>query len=165
MSDHKTIEEIEKKIYTTFAEVASSIGFSSLHGKIIGALLVGGSSLSLQDLARKTGYSSSMVSLSLDFLEVLGVIKKVKKSADRKLYIQLNSNLLESLKNILLIRLNKNISDSLQEFEDSKKKLETLEGKNKKEVLKAIEILEKEIKRLESYIKILSRINLPKVYK
>ncbi len=161
MSDSKSIGEIEKRVYTAFAGVAGSIGYSPLHGKIIGALLVGGRVMSLQELAKKTGYSTSMISLSLDLLELLGVIRKVKKTADRKLYIELNSNLLGCLKNILLTRITKNIDDSLDQFERDRKDLERFSGGNKKDVVKGIEILEKEIRRLKHYMRMLSDISLP----
>jgi len=159
--DSNEIREIERKIFNTFGEVAKSVGFSPVHGNVIAALLVGGSSLSLQDLAKKTGYSTSMVSLSLDLLEILGIIKKVKKPTDRKLYIELNGDLLESLKRILLMKIRKNISDSLFEFEESRKRLEKLKGENKKDVLKAINTLEEQIKRLKKYVDLLSEIELP----
>ncbi len=161
MPDSNEIREIERKIFNTFGEVAKSVGFSPVHGNVIAALLVGGSSLSLQDLAKKTGYSTSMVSLSLDLLEILGIIKKVKKPTDRKLYIELNGDLLESLKRILLMKIRKNISDSLFEFEESRKRLEKLKGENKKDVLKAINTLEEQIKRLKKYVDLLSEIELP----
>ena len=61
-------KEIENKIFSTFAEVARAIGYSPLHGKLIGVLLVKGRAVSLQELAKKTGYSAGMVSLSLDLL-------------------------------------------------------------------------------------------------
>src|SRR3989338_7801721 len=78
---------IERHIYDTFSEVAASLGYSPLHGKIIAALIVHGKPMRLQELAQATGYSPSMVSLSLDLLEVLNIIKKVKKTADRKLSV------------------------------------------------------------------------------
>lgn len=161
MSDRETIDQIEKKVNDTFAGVASSIGFSPIHGKIIGALLVGGKTMSLQKLAKKTGYSTSMISLSLDLMELLGIISKVKKTADRKLYVELNSNLLECLKNTLIIRINKNVSGSLEEFEKCRKRLESLSGENKEKALNGIDTLEREIKRLKNYIKMLSDISLP----
>ncbi len=159
--DSKEIREIEKKIFNTFSNLARSMGFSPVHGNIIGSLIVGGGSLSLQDMAKKTGYSISMVSLSMDLLEILGIVKKVKKHRDRKLYIELSGDLLESLKKIFLIRVKKGISNSLIEFEQGKKRLEKLQGKNKNEVLKAINTLEMEIKRLEKYVVLLSGMKLP----
>jgi len=157
----KDVEEIEKKIYSTFAEVASSIGYSPLHGKIIGALLVSGQPVSLQKLAKKTGYSASMVSLSLDLLEVIGTIKKIKKESDRQLYIGLQGDLLESLKNAILIRVKKAITSSLSDFESSKRQLKEIEGAEREGLVKTIEILEKEIKRLEKYVNLLSGMRLP----
>ncbi len=161
MTNVNEISEIEKKIFNTFSNLARSMGFSPVHGNIIGSLIVGGGSLSLQDIARKTGYSVSMVSLSMDLLEILGIVKKVKKPRDRRLYIELDGDILESLKKIFLIRVKKGISDSLIEFEQGKDRLEKLQGKNKKDVLKAIDTLEKEIKRLEKYVSLLSEIKLP----
>ena len=153
--------EIQKKIYSTFASVASSIGYSPLHGKIIGVLLVKNRPISLQELGKETGYSISMLSLSLDFLEVLGVIKKVKKEADRKLYVSLGGDLLECLKRAITIKIERSIGSSLAEFEESKKELAKLEGKEKIEVERTLEILENQIKRLNRYVRLLAEISLP----
>lgn len=156
-----TEADIQNKIYSTFASVASSIGYSPLHGKIIGVLLVKNRPISLQELAAETGYSTSMLSLSLDFLEVLGVIKKVKKEADRKLYVSLAGDLLECLKRAITIKVEKSIGNSIAEFEESKKELEKLDSKEKVEVMNSLEILESQIKRLNMYVKMLAEIRLP----
>ena len=153
--------DIQNKIYSTFGEVASSIGYSPLHGKIIGVLLVKNKPISLQELAKETGYSPSMLSLSLDLLEVLGVIRKIKKEADRKLYVSLAGDLLEALKRAIIIKLEKSIQNSLGEFEESKKELAKLSSKEKAEVLNSLEILEGEVKRLNKYVSLLSQIRLP----
>jgi len=155
------IRDIEKKILETFSDLAKAMGFSPIHGNIIGALIIGGGSVSLQDIARKTGYSISMISLSMDFLEILGIVRKVKKPQDRNLYITLNGDLLESLKKIFLMRVKKGVDGSLAEFKTSKERLKKLQGDDKKDVLKAIETLEKEIKRLDKYVSLLSEIKLP----
>ena len=59
MADSKGLEE---DILATFSELASTLGYSPIHGKIIGALLVEGGPLSLQELAKRTKYSSGMIS-------------------------------------------------------------------------------------------------------
>jgi DNA-binding transcriptional regulator GbsR (MarR family) len=155
------VRAIEEKIYDTFSELAKSMGFSPIHGSIIGSLIVGGGSLSLQDIAKKTGYSISMISLSTDLLELLGIVRKVKRARDRKMYIELEGDLLESLKRIFLMRVKKGITQSLGEFGQSMEKLRRLEGGDKKDVIKAIETLEKEVKRLDRYVSLLSEIRLP----
>lgn len=155
------LDSVKNQIFSIFGDVAQSIGYSPIHGQIIGVLLVSGEPMPLQDIAKETGYSISMISLSLDLLEVLGVIKRIKKSRDRKLYIELSGDLLGTFKNAIVIRLNKSIQSSLAEFQETKEKLEGMEGKEKEKLSRTIEILEKEIKRLERYVNLLSGIKLP----
>ena len=154
-------KNLEEKIYSTFSEVASSIGYSPLHGRIIGVLLVKGKPLSLQELAKETGYSTSMISLSLDLLEVLGVIKKVKKTADRQLYIILQGDLLEILKNAIVTKVTKSVSNTLADFGDSRESLKSLPREQRKETERTLDILEKEIKRLDRYMRLLGKMRLP----
>jgi len=154
-------KEIENKIFSTFAEVARAIGYSPLHGKLIGVLLVKGRAVSLQELAKKTGYSAGMVSLSLDLLEVLGVVKKVKKEGDRQLYISLAGDLLECLKNAITIKVEKSIKESLIDFESAKTQLAKMNGQDAENAKKTLEVLESELNRLHKYISLLSEIRLP----
>ena len=46
------------------------------------------------------------------------------------------------------------------EFEEGKKKLERLKGEDKERVLKTIEILERQIGRLKTYVTLLSKAQL-----
>ena len=158
MTDGK---EIQNKILSTFGEVASSIGYSPLHGKIIAVLLVKDQAVSLQELAKETGYSISMISLSLDLLEVLGVIRKVKKTADRKLYIKLSGDLIETLKNAIIMKVDKSIKNTLAEFEVAREHMERLKGPERAKTEKTLDMLETQIKRLNNYINMLSKIRLP----
>jgi len=153
--------DIKNKIYSTFANIANSFGYSEVYGRIIACLLTHDNPVTLSDVAKETGYSPSMVSLSIDFLETVGMIKRVKKPGDRKLYLQSNGSLLDGLKKAILVRIEKNISNSLQEFDDYKKELKRVKGKESERLLKAIEKLESEIKRMDRYIKVLSRVKLP----
>ncbi len=145
--------EVHERILDIFSDVAASIGYSPLHGKIIGVLLIKGRPMSLQDLAKETGYSASMISLSLDLLDVLGIVKKIKKTADRKLYIEFSGDLLECLKKAFVMKLEKSISASLEEFGK-------IRSQNPGEA-KALDVLENQIKRLDSYVRMLAEMNLP----
>ena len=152
----RTPAQIETKILESFSSVAETLGFSSLHGSIIGALLVADRPLSLRELSQKTGYSTSMISISLDFLEVMGMVRRVKKTADRNLYIELQGDLLESLKNIVLLKIQKAVADSLQSFEESKEELKKIDGEEKKRLMYTISTLEHQVKRVEKYVSLLS---------
>jgi len=153
--------EIKKNIYSSFADIAATIGYSEIHGRTIAALLVSNRKLSLQDLAKETGYSISTLSLSLDLLEFLGMIKKIKNAGDRKLYIELQGDLLEGLKKAFVIKLQKNISDSLNNFENYKELIKKSDDKDKKKVMEALNTLEEEIRKLNKYISLLSKLKLP----
>ena len=154
------IEDIEKDIYSSFATLASTIGYSEIHGRTIAALMVSGKKLSLQELAKKTGYSISTLSLSLDLLEFFGMIKKIKNAGDRKLYVELHGDLLEGLKKAFVVRIQKSVTDSLNRFNKYKENLKVSKGKDKKRVMDALNILEKEIERLDKYINLLSKLRL-----
>ncbi|MFB6075699.1 MAG: hypothetical protein ABEK17_01005 [Candidatus Aenigmatarchaeota archaeon] len=154
-------EEIKQKIYSTFANTAASLGYSKVHGKIIAALFAMDEPVSLQKLAEETGYSSSSISISLDFLEVLEMISKVKKSGDRKLYIKLDSNLLEALKRAVIFKTKKNIKKSLNDFDKYKEKLEKMNPKENKKTLEKLETLERELEKLKKYITMLDNIEIP----
>ena len=151
---------ILERIYSTFGEVAKTIGYSPIHGKIIAALMVNGE-LSLQALAKETGYSISMISLSLDLLEIMGVIRKSRKSGDRNLYISLQGDLLEALKSAIVMRISKSIGSTLADIRESRSEIESLPQPERERATKSIEILEREIRRLESYVNILSKARLP----
>jgi len=155
------IKEIKKDIYSTFAETASAIGYSEIHGRIIAALLVKNKKLSLQELAKDIGYSTSTISLSLDLLEFLGMVKKIKKAGDRKLYVELHGDLLEGLKKAFLIRIQKSVTDTLNRFKEYEKNLNKSKDIEKKKVLNTLNILEKEVRRVDRYINLLSKLKLP----
>jgi DNA-binding transcriptional regulator GbsR (MarR family) len=154
------VEDIERDIYSSFASIASTIGYSEIHGRIIAALMVSEKKLSLQDLSKKTGYSISTLSLSLDLLEFFGMIKKIKNAGDRKLYIELHGDLLEGLKRAFVVKIQKSITDGLNRFEEYKENLKNSKDKNSKRVMEVLNILEEEIKRLDKYINILAKLRL-----
>ncbi len=152
-------DEIKREIYSTFSGIASSIGYSEIHGRIIGALLVNGS-LSLKELSKETGYSISTLSLSLDLLELLGMIKKVKKAADRQLYVEMQGDLLSGLKKAFLIRIQKSVDDTLEKFESYKIEVKKLGNGENKKLLQTLSILEKEVNKLNGYLDLLSKIKI-----
>jgi len=153
-------KDIEKDIYSTFADIATAIGYSEIHGRVIAALLVSNRKLSLNELAKKTGYSLSTVSLSLDLLEFLGMIKKIKKAGDRKLYVELQGSLIEGLKKAFTIRIQKSIRDTLNRFEQHKKNLSKAGTKEKKRIMEILNILEKEVESIDNYINMLLELQL-----
>ena len=142
----------EDKIHATFAAVATSLGYSEVHGRIISALLVAGRPMSMDELTQQTKYSLASISLSLDLLEIIGIVRKVRDHGDRKVYARLEGDLIEGLRNALMLKLQKEINSTLME-------LSVL--KNDPKTKKAAAVVEKEVKRLQIYLHSLSEVKVP----
>jgi len=162
--EHKNITDIEKDIIDTFAEISQTLGYSEAHGRILAALMVSMKELSLDDLAKKTRYSTGMVSISLDLLEVLGIVKKIKKPQDRKLYVKMDGDLLEVLKTAIMLKLGKGFSEVQGSFSQYREKIKNVKGSKteKDALLRTLEKLEKETLRIGSYVDELSKVEIPK---
>lgn len=142
----------EENVYNIFSKVAQSLGYSKVHGVILAALFLN-KELSLKELAKKTKYSLSSISLSIDFLELLNLVEK-KRKANKQVYIELKGDILVVLKDIFLAKI-------LRSIEESKREIFKLKPKNEQEKEKLIR-LRKEMDRFEKYIKELAKIRIPK---
>ncbi len=147
--------DIQEKIHSTFAAVATSMGYNEVHGRIISALMVAGKPLSSEELSKETGYSPSAISLSLDLLELVGIIKKSKNVGDRRVYAQLDGDMLEGLRNAFFFKIKKSIASTLSEFEKHRNNADI-------DTLKTIEALEREVRRFDEYIDRLIKVEPPK---
>ena len=142
----------EERIHSTFAAVANSLGYSEVHGRIISALLVASRPLSMDELTQQTNYSLASISLSLDLLEIIGIVKKMKDHGDRKVYARLEGDLIEGLRNALMLKLQKEINSTLSELAILKTDVKTK---------KAATVVEREVRRLQEYLKRLSEVKVP----
>lgn len=146
-------ENIEAKLLSTFASVAAAIGYSEVHGRIIAALIIAQKPLSMQELAKRTGYSLAAISLSLDLLELVGIVRKIKNPSDRRLYARLEGDVLQGLRNALILKVQKEIFSTLAEFE---------KYRSDARIRPVIANLEKEIRRLQRYVDALGKVEIPK---
>ncbi len=160
----KTISEIEREIINTFASMSESLGYSEVHGKILAALIISGDVLSLEELAKKTRYSTSMISLSLDLLEVLGMLKKIKRPNDRKLYIQLDGDLVETIKTAIMLKISRGFSEVHENLDEYRNEIKNAKGstEEKKKLLKNLGRLERESNRIKKYVEALSKVRIPR---
>lgn len=147
--------DILDNIQNQLASFTRILGYNEIHGKIIAALLIEDGKLSLDQIKNKTKYSLSSISVSIEILEIIGVVKKFKNPGDRKIYVKLEGDILAFLRNAILIKLQNELKNTLDELEKSKKS-----GNVK--INKIISNLEKEFKRIDLYIKELSSVKLPK---
>jgi len=147
--------KIEREIYTTFAEITANMGYSEIHGRILAALLVAGKPLSLTEVAHKIGVSVPAVSLSLDLLETLRMARRVKMPGDRNLYVQLTGDLVAGLRTAFVAKADRTIENTLARFATYRKQIKSKDG-----LLRTLDKLEHEARRLKRYIGILAKAPL-----
>jgi len=158
-----TAHDIKKKLYASFANVATLMGYSEVHGRIIAALTGQTQPVALSQLAKETGYSLSSISTSLDLLEVLGMVRKGKVAGDRKVYVQLDGDLLEGLKRAVVMKGKKGVDHAFDEFQAIEAALDSLPADEDRErVVNILQRLRGEIERLELYLDLLAEIQLPR---
>ena len=76
--------------------------------------------------------------------------------------VQLQGDLLECLRMAIMVRIQNSITDSVQEFEESRQALKRFKGERKQKAMHTLTVLEKQINRLSRYINELSKVELPK---
>ena len=148
-------EDPQKRIYQTFSTVATSLGYSDVHGMIIASLVVADKPLCLQDLSKNTGYSLSSISVSLDLLELVGMVRKSKNLGDKKVYATLEGDIIDGVRKAFIFKIQKEINKTMAEFERHK-------GSNDPKTQRMISKLEKEVIRLREYLDELSKVPVPK---
>ncbi len=137
---------VERKLMNAFAEVASSVGYSEIHGRILAVLLIEQEPVPLQSIAKKLSYSLASISLSADLLDTLGIVRKFRKPSDRKVYLELKPNFFENAKRAVLGKWSRTINDSMLDFEKEKK------GVRSRKLSVAIASVEREIVKLKKLL-------------
>lgn len=155
--------DIKRRLYSSFANVAALMGYSEVHGRIIAALTASGEPMALGDLAKETGYSLSSISTSLDLLEVLGMVRKVKLPGDRRVYVQLEGDLLEGLKRAVVMKGKKGVANAFAEFRNFEAALGSLpDDADRAKVANILATLRGELEMLQAYLDLLGDIQLPR---
>ena len=95
--------------------------------RIMAILLIEPKPVSIEELAKKTGYSLSMISLKTRTMELLGLIKSVKIPGDRKRYYYAEKDLIKLIlerykksNNEELVKIERRLKDILEKYKDQK---------------------------------------------
>ena len=144
MNDPK--EEFIRLLY----DINKSKGFNELTSKIISILYVEPGEISLDELAKRTGYSLSAVSTTMNMLSNSILIRRFKKPKSKKIYFYMDKDVLP-----YIIDTMKKI---LENIKTSKKKMPEIISKYKKtkaskEDLKIAEDYYRRISVIENIVK------------
>lgn len=132
-------EEFIKLMY----DINKSKGLDELTSKIISILYVESKEISLEELAKRTGYSLSAVSTSMKMFNKSKLIKKLKKPKSKRVYFYMEKDIVPYLIDT--------IKKTIENIEIAKKKMPEIINEYKKS-----KINKEEIKIAEDYYKRIS---------
>ncbi len=93
------MKQMDKDILEFTEQIFRNLGLDALSSKLIGILYPEPKEMSIELLAKKTGYSLASVSTKMKFLENIEFVKKVKKPGSKKVYYYMEKDALKILDN------------------------------------------------------------------
>ncbi len=158
------MHKFEKEMLELGVEMYRSMGLDDLSSRLIILAYMEPEAISLEELARKTGYSLALVSNKMKFLEGMRIVQRVRKPGTKKAYFYMDKNIIKIQKRKIDVANEKwikpvkeKVPKLLEKYknekmnEKEKKKLQLL--KNYYEQIKKLEVLmnrfEREIEKLE----------------
>ncbi|UCC91503.1 MAG: hypothetical protein JSV39_04300 [Candidatus Aenigmatarchaeota archaeon] len=133
-------------------QIQRAKGLDELSSRLIGTLFIEPEEISLDDLARETGYSLSAVCTSMKFLERTGLVKRFKKPGSRKIYFSMEKEMSSLLTGVIKI-LEKNISMLKSRIPGIIERYKLEKSKGSKEELKIVENYYKQLLMFEKIMK------------
>jgi len=92
------LDEIDKE-FVEFYQTASRVqGVDASLGTILGVLYLEPKEISMENLAKKTGYSLASISNKIKMFEPAGFVKRIRKPGTKKVYLRAEKDVFEILK-------------------------------------------------------------------
>lgn len=155
------MKQVEKDITGFTEQVFKNLGLDALSSKLISILYPEPKEMSIEMLAKKTGYSLASVSTKMKFLENLEFVRRVKKPGSKKVYYYMEKDALkildskfEKVLHAEVEPVKENVPKILEKYKDkkldekSKKKLEIMKNYHK-QMLKLEKILQEMRQKLK----------------
>ena len=102
------MKAFEKSFLGMYQDIGVNQGVDALTSEIFGILLLEPQELSLEELAKRTGYSLSSVSNRLQLLVGGGLVQQVSKPGTKKRFVYLEKDILKILR-VAMMRKQKNV--------------------------------------------------------
>lgn len=134
------------------AGIQRAKGLNELSSKLIGILFIEPDEITLDELAKRTGYSVSAVCTSMKFLERTGLAKRFKKPKSRKIYFSMEKEMSSMLTEIVKI-LENNISMLKSRIPGIIERYKLEKSKSSKDELKIVENYYKQLLTFEKMMK------------
>jgi len=151
------ISNLEKDYIELAIGIGNNMGIDTLSSNIIAILQISDKPISMEEIAKKTGYSLTSVFNKLKNFELFRhQIKKIKEPGSKKALFYIEKNMPQTVKNTMLNIYQKKILPAKTELPKIIKKYENhkLSEKDKKIILeiknynKQVNLLEKKVKKI-----------------
>ncbi|MDP2750829.1 MAG: hypothetical protein Q8O89_08415, partial [Nanoarchaeota archaeon] len=154
-----------KELEHEFIEIYKKIGENTLQDDLLmtiyAIVYLEPEEISLNEIATKTGYSLASISNKAKILESMDIIKKGKKPGSKKIYLSMEKNMFEVIKNALFVKetkviatLKEKLPELIKKYKDKtksdrdKKKIKILEDYNN-QMIKLEKLIQKVRKDIE----------------
>lgn len=146
------MDKIEKDFVDMYKHLGAMQGFDDSMTSIFAIVFINPEPVSLEELARKTGYSLASISNKAKFLENNGMIRRTNKPGTRKVFFYSDKDMKKNLKNALKkkVEMMKYIIKNVPKIIDHNKNVKTDNEKKKLEIIKKYSI---SIKKMQQIIK------------
>ena len=128
-------------------------GYSECSSRVLATALVEPNEISLEDLAKNTGYSlasvSTVLNTKLKFLERLGVYKKYSKPGSKRVFVYADMDLARIQKEAFAYKVKNQIRPALKRIPQIIKKYSRLKDEKSKRELKKLRKMESDLKKME----------------
>ncbi len=125
---HQSLIAVNDSTVAGLGRLARFFGFSEVMGRLYGTLLLSPKPLSLDDLAEGLQISKGSVSMNMRSLERWGMAQEVWMRGERKKYYEAEPDLWQVMRNVLNGRERREVQLALEVLADSVEKLKSAEG-------------------------------------
>lgn len=124
---HESLVAVNDSTVAGLGRLARFFGFSEVMGRLYGTLLLSPEPLSLDDLAERLRISKGSVSMNMRALERWGMAHEVWMRGERKKYYEAEPDLWQVIRNVLNGRERREVQVALEVLDESVEKLKSAE--------------------------------------
>ena len=151
-----TREALEEEARDLVANWFKDAGYPECASRVLAVALVEPDEISLEGLAKKTGYSLASVSTALNtklkFFEQLGFYKKYSKPGSKRLFVYADMDLARIQKEAFAYKLENQLRPALKRVPQIIKKYSRLKDAKSKRELEKLRKMESDLKKTEKML-------------
>lgn len=155
-----TRSALEEEAGELIANWFKDAGYSECASRVLAVALVEPNEISMENLAKKTGYSLASVSTVLNsklvFLERLGFYKKYSKPGSKRVFVYADMDLARIQKEALAYKLKNQIRPALKRVPQIIKKYSRLKDVKSMRELEKLRKMESDLKKMEKMFELVA---------